>query len=146
MSISNVIHLPVFMSINHLFHPPSPFSMRVLPHSTTHPFIIPCPHIPIYYWILPWQNQGPLLPFVTNKTLLCFILHQSQESPHVYSLDGSLFAGLLVGRHCFSYGVAKPLSSCNLISDYSSVYHILSLMVDCGHSPPQSCHTLAEHL
>jgi hypothetical protein len=38
--------------------------MRVLPH----------PHIPLHWGIEPSQDQGPLLPLMPDKVILCYIL------------------------------------------------------------------------
>ena len=35
--------------------------------------------------IEPSQNQGPLLPLMTNKAILCYICSWSHGSLHVYS-------------------------------------------------------------
>jgi hypothetical protein len=47
-------------------HPPASASMRVLPHPLTSR---PC----ILHWgVEPSQDQGPLLPLMTNKAMLCY--------------------------------------------------------------------------
>jgi hypothetical protein len=47
------------------------------------------PVIPLYCGISPSQDQGPLLPLMSNKAILCYICCWRHESLHVYSLvDG----------------------------------------------------------
>jgi hypothetical protein len=57
--ISNVILFPSFPSENRLSPPTSPWS-------PTHPIQLPGPGIPLYWGIEPSQNQGLLLPLMTN--------------------------------------------------------------------------------
>ena len=52
-------------------HPPA--SMRVFPHPTTYPLLPPSPGILIHWGIKPSQDQGSLLPLMTNKAILCYI-------------------------------------------------------------------------
>ena len=76
-------------SVNPLSHPPPFASMRVFPHPPSLP--LPPPHLGIFlnWGIEPSQEQGPLLPLVTNKAILCYIYGWS----HVYSLVGGLISG-----------------------------------------------------
>jgi hypothetical protein len=37
------------------------------------PLLLPCPGIPLHWGIEPSQDQGPLLPLVPNKPILCYI-------------------------------------------------------------------------
>jgi hypothetical protein len=39
----------------------------------THPLSPPQPHIPLHWGIEPSQDQGPLLPLMPNKAVLCYI-------------------------------------------------------------------------
>jgi len=39
------------------------------------------------------QNQGPFLPLMPDKTILCYICSWSHGSPHEYSLVGGLVSG-----------------------------------------------------
>jgi hypothetical protein len=76
--------------------PLSPDSMRVLPASDPVP-----PHhpgIPLHWSIEPSQNQGPLLPVMHNKAILCYICIWSHGSLHVYSLVSGLVLGSSGGR------------------------------------------------
>jgi hypothetical protein len=57
--ISNVIPFPSFPSEN-------PLSPPVSPCSPTHPLLLPGPGIPLYWGIEPSQDQGPLLPLMTD--------------------------------------------------------------------------------
>jgi hypothetical protein len=57
--ISDVIPIPGFPSEN-------PLSSPSCPYSPTHPLQLPGPGIPLYWGIEPSQDQGPLLPLMTN--------------------------------------------------------------------------------
>ena len=57
--ISNVIPFPSFLSEN-------PLSLSQSPCSSTHPLLLPGPGIPLYWGIEPSQDQGPLLPLMTD--------------------------------------------------------------------------------
>jgi hypothetical protein len=57
--ISNVISIPGFPSENPLSPPPCPCS-------PTHPLLLPGAGIRLYWDIEPSQDQGPLLPLMTN--------------------------------------------------------------------------------
>ena len=86
--ISNVIPFPDFHSRYPLSYPPP---LGVPP--PIHP--LPPPHlcIPLYWSIEPSQDQGPLLPLIPNKAILCYIYVWSHGSLHVYSLVGGLDPG-----------------------------------------------------
>ena len=60
---------------------------------TTH--ILPPPHpgIPLYWGIEPSQDQGPLLPLMPDKAMLCYICGWSHWFLHVCSLVGGLVPG-----------------------------------------------------
>ena len=87
--ISNVIHFHSFSSKNSLSPPPSPGSPNH-PHNHS-------PGIPLHWGIKPSQDQGPLLPLMTNKAILCYICSWSHGSLHVYSLVGDLVPGRFWG-------------------------------------------------
>jgi hypothetical protein len=73
---------------------PPPASTRVFLHPPTHPLSPPSPPFPyIGASIKPSQDQGPLLPLIHDKAILCYICSWS----HVYSLVGGLVPGSLVG-------------------------------------------------
>jgi hypothetical protein len=57
--ISSVIPVPGFPSENPLFPSTSPCS-------PIHPLLLPVPGIPLYWSIEPSQDQGPLLPLMTD--------------------------------------------------------------------------------
>ena len=42
----------------------------------------------LHWGIEPAQDQGPLLPLMSNKAILCYICGWSHESLQVYSLVG----------------------------------------------------------
>ena len=67
-----------------------PFS---LPHSAIHPLLLPGLGIPLHWGIKPSQDQGPLLPLMIDKAILCCICGCSCGSLHVYSLVGGLVPG-----------------------------------------------------
>ena len=82
--ISNDILLPSFPSTNPLSHclyedAPPP----------THPPPPHCSSISLHWAIEPPHNQGPHLPLMPDKTILCYICTWSHWSLHVYSLVGS---------------------------------------------------------
>jgi len=66
--ILNVIPFHSFPSSNPLFYPPA--FMRVLPHLTTHSLPPPCLDISLHCGIEPWQDQGPLLPWMPDMAIL----------------------------------------------------------------------------
>jgi hypothetical protein len=62
------------------------------PCSPTHPLLLPGLGIPLH-WVMPSQDQGPLLPLMSYKTILCYVCSWSHKSHHVYSLVGGLVPG-----------------------------------------------------
>jgi len=116
--ILNIIPFPGFLSSNPLSHLPTP-CLHEGAHQLTHPLPPPCPGILLHWCIEPSQDQGPLLPLMPNKAILCYICSWSHGSVHVYSLVGGLVPGSsggggggdLVSWYCSSYGVAKLFSS-----------------------------------
>jgi hypothetical protein len=77
---------PDFPLKKHLSHNPSPCSPN-------HPLLLTCSGIPLHWDIEPLQDQGPLLPLLTNKTIFCCTCSWSHVSLHVYSLVGGLVPG-----------------------------------------------------
>jgi hypothetical protein len=69
--------------------------------SVTHPLPLPGPGIPLHWSIEPSQDQGPLLPLMTNKAILCYICSWSHGSLHLYSLVGGLVPGSSGGAGWF---------------------------------------------
>jgi hypothetical protein len=72
--------------------PTSRTSMRVLSLSHTHS------HLTTLAFLYtgkfePSQDQGPLLPLMLDKAILCYICCWSHGSLHVYSLVGGLVLG-----------------------------------------------------
>ena len=53
-------------------YPIPPASMRVAPPST-HPFLPSRPDIPLHWGIKPPQDQGLVLPLMSDKAILCHI-------------------------------------------------------------------------
>jgi hypothetical protein len=68
--ISNVIPFPDFHSRNPLSYFPSSCFYEGVP-LPTHPLLLPSLHIAIHWSIKPSQDQGPLLPLMFNKAILC---------------------------------------------------------------------------
>ena len=58
-----------------LLEAPIPSSLPVLLYrcSHTHRLLPPHPDIPLHWGIEPSQDQGPLLPLMPNKAILCYI-------------------------------------------------------------------------
>ena len=75
------------------FPPQNSLSYLPSPCSPTHPLPILCPGIPLHWGIEPSQDQGPLLPFMSDKAIFCYICGWSHGSLHVYSLVGGLVPG-----------------------------------------------------
>ena len=120
---------------------PFPFSLWKPPYdipcSLTHPLLLPCPCIPLHWGIEPWKDQGPLLPLMTNKAILCYICDWSHEFLHVNSLVGSLVPGsswCTGGSYCCSsYGAANPFSSLDTFSSSFFGDPVLHPMDGCEH-------------
>ena len=72
--------------------PPSPKT----PYSTSPPpasmRVLPCPCI-LHWGIEPSQDQGPFLPLMPDKAILCYICGWNHGSLTVYSLVGGLVPG-----------------------------------------------------
>jgi hypothetical protein len=90
--ISNVIPFSSLHSRNLLSNPPSPCLYEGVPPST-YPLPPFCPVIPLHWSIESPQAQGPLLPLMSNKSILCHICSRSHGSLHVYSLVGGPIPG-----------------------------------------------------
>ena len=58
--------------------------------SPTHTLPPHCPGFALHWGIEPSQDQGPLLPLMSNKAIICYICSWSHGSLHVYS--GCLFS------------------------------------------------------
>ena len=80
----------IFLSPSPLF--PSPFLYEGAP-PPTHPFLLHCSSIPLCWGTKPPQDQGPPLPLMSDKAILCYIYVWSHGSLHVYSLVGGLVSG-----------------------------------------------------
>lgn len=70
--ISNVILFPGFPSGSPLSHPSSPCFYEGAPLAT-HSLPPTCPGIPLHWGIEPSHDQGPHLPLMPNKAILCYI-------------------------------------------------------------------------
>ena len=78
-----------------------PYPISPSPCSPTQPLQLPCPGILLHRGIEPSQNQGPLIPLMTNKAILCYICGWSHGFLHVYSLVGGLVPGSSGGTSWF---------------------------------------------
>jgi hypothetical protein len=97
--------------------------MRVLPHLPIHsPTLSSLSSIPLHWGIKHSQAQGPLLPLMSNKAILCHICGWSHGSFCVYSLvvqsPGAL-GGLASWYCCSLHGAANPCSSFSPFSNSS---------------------------
>lgn len=111
---------PIYFPETHYPFPSPPAFMRVLPHPLTTSLPPPHPHIPLHWGIRPRQDQGPLLPLMPYKAILCYICRWSHRSIPMYSWDDGLVSGCLVGWYCCSsYQVANPFSSFSPFSNSS---------------------------
>jgi hypothetical protein len=101
--ISNIISFPgLTLHPKPLPHPSSP----CLPS----PLLPSCPGIPLHWGMEHPQAQGPLLPLMSNKAIICHICGRSHGFLHVYSLVGGPVSGssrgfsqltlLLLSRAC----------------------------------------------
>ena len=59
----------------------------------THPLLSHRSSIPLHWGVKPPQDQGPPLPSMSDKAILCYIGSWSHESFHVYCLVGGLVPG-----------------------------------------------------
>jgi hypothetical protein len=132
---------PLQVSLWETSYPPTPHSpMRVLPYPSTHPHPPSLPGIFLHWGIEPPQEQGLLLPLMSNKTCLCQIhtwpepwvplcvLFGWWSSPR--ELQGVWQLTLLL-----PHGAANHLSSFSLFYNSSIGDPILSPMVGCKHPP-----------
>jgi hypothetical protein len=138
--ISNVIPFPSFPSRNTYPIHPLPASMRVLSQPPTHPptpLLLPShPGILVHWGIEPSQDQGPLLPIMSDKIILCYICSWSPGSLHVYFLVDGLSSGVSGWLILlFFLLVANPFSSFSPFSNSSIGDPVLSPMVGCKHPP-----------
>ena len=109
--------------LSQFLHPPSLcFYEGALP--LTHSLPPLHPDIPLHWGIKPSQDQGPLLPLMSYKAILCYICGQSHGSLHVYFLVGGLVSKsswgstwfilmffLWVANHCSSF---SPFSTSSI--------------------------------
>ena len=118
---------------------PPPASLRVFKHQPTHTCL---PALEFPYTGAsnePSQDQGPLLPLMPDKSILCYICGYSHLSLHVYALVGGLVprssGSMVIWSWCSTYGVANPFSSSSPFSYSTTVDPGLNPMVGCKHSP-----------
>ena len=98
-----------------------------------HPLPLPGPSVPLHWRIKPSQDQGHLLPLMTNKAILCYISSWSHGSLYVYSWVGGLVPGCSRESSwlilLFFLWAANPFSSVSPFSDSFIGDHVLSPMV-----------------
>ena len=73
-------------------YPITPYFYEGVP-PPTHTHLLPCPGLFLHWGIKHSQDQGPLLPLVSDQAILCYIFDWSYGSLHVYSLVGGLVPG-----------------------------------------------------
>ena len=78
---------PLSQSTSPCFYEGAPPPTHPLPPTHTHPGIW------LYWSIQPSHDQGPLLPLMPDKAILCYICCWSHGSLHVYSLVDGLVPG-----------------------------------------------------
>ena len=61
----------------------TPYPIPRFPCLPTYPILFPCPDIPLHWGIEPLQDQGSLLPLMSDKAILCYICNWSHGSLHV---------------------------------------------------------------
>jgi hypothetical protein len=76
---------PPIPSLSPCFYEDPPLPTDLLPPH--------CPRILLCWGIKSPQDQGPLLPLMPKKAILCYIKSWNQGSLHVYSLVGGLVPG-----------------------------------------------------
>ena len=104
--------------------------------SSAHPLPSSRPGIPLHWGIDHPQAQGPLLPPMFFKAILCHICGQRRGLLRVYSLVGGPVPRGLACWHCCSlHGAANPFSSFSPISNSSTGDPELSPKVGCKPPP-----------
>jgi hypothetical protein len=72
---------------------PIPVPLLLWGCSPVHPLPPPHPLIHLHWGIEPSQDQGPLIPLMPDKAILCYICSWCHGFLHVYSLVGGLVPG-----------------------------------------------------
>jgi hypothetical protein len=81
----------------------------------SHPLLPPCPPIALHLGIELSQHQGPLLPMLPDKAILCYICGWTHISLHVYSLNGGLVSERSEGLIFFFFKLLFFLWGCKLL-------------------------------
>jgi hypothetical protein len=128
--------LSLFPSGNPLSHPPLLcFYEGTFP--PIHPLPPPCPGTTLHCCIKPSQDQGPLLPLMSDKAILCYTCSWSHGSLHMYPLVVSLVPGSSGGSGwlilLLFLWVPSTFSSFSPFSNSSTGDSVLSMMVGCKH-------------
>jgi hypothetical protein len=136
--ISNVILSPGLPSRNPLSHPPSPATMRVLPHPVTHSCL---PALAFSYTGVSnsHRTKGCFLPMRSNKAILCHICSGSHGFLHVYSLVGGPVLGVWgrgeVTRRLILLLLPQGCKPTQFLQSLVQLPHMLSPIVGCKHPP-----------
>jgi hypothetical protein len=80
---------------------PPPASIRVFPYPPTHSCHLALKFLYTGVSIEPSEDQGPLLPLMSDKAILCYMCSSSHVSLHVYFLVGGLVLESYVGSGWF---------------------------------------------
>ena len=134
--ISSVMHFPGSLSYKMLVPSSTPFFYEGV-SLPTQPFSPPALYFPTVGHLLSLHRtkEGPLLPLMPDKSILCYICSWS----HVYSLFDSLLPGSsggLVGWYCpSSYRVTNPLNSFSPFSNSTTGNPTLTPISGCEHLP-----------
>ena len=146
-SFSWILYLFTFQILSHSRFPfwsthtitPTPCLSEGAP--STHTDLPFHPGLSLNCHIKPTHAQGPFLPLVFNKDLLCLICGWNHGSLHVYYLGGSpvprsIGWGVHTGWHCSSLpGATNTLSSFSTFSNSSVRDPSLRPVVGCEHLP-----------
>jgi hypothetical protein len=102
----------------------------------THPLLSSCPGTPLLWAIEYSQAQGPLLPQISNKAILCHICSRSDGSLQVYTLVSGPME--LWGERVWPVDTAcslqqNQLSSFSPCSNFSIWDPVLNPKVGCEH-------------
>ena len=116
--------------------PKTPYCFYEGPFPPTHPLLLHHPSISLHWCLESSQNQGPLLPLMPDKAILCCIYSWSHGFLCVYSLfaglvpESSRGSGWLILLF-FLWG-CKPLQLLRSFPNFSIGLPVLSQMVGCN--------------
>ena len=102
-----LFHFFGFPPRHSLFHPSSCFYEGV--PWPNHLLLPSSPGIPLHWGIKPLQDQGPLLPLMTDKAILHYIFSWSHVFHHMFSFNGRLVHGSSGGIGWLVHIVVAPM-------------------------------------